>query len=193
MNKFFKNTLVIFLFTGMFFSAQAQTDNATASHEVSIKIPEVAILDVEPANNSFALAPTKPDEAGLALDFSNAINSDLWLNYSSIVGATSDASRTIDVKVGEGAIPDGLLLKVTASADNGSGDGKMGAPNALPITLSNTAQEIITGIGSCYTGSPENNGHQLTYALELDGAAGSYEKIDFDQSTTIKIVYTISE
>lgn len=192
MNKFFNNTLFICLFTGMFFTVQAQ-DNATAEHEVSIKIPEVAILDVEPTNNSFSLAPTEPDEAGFALDFSKAINSDLWLNYSSIVGSTSDKSRTIDVKIGEGAIPDGLLLKVTAGADNGTGDGTMGTPNPLAITLSSTAQEIITGIGSCYTGSPEKNGHQLTYALELNEAEGSYAKIDFDQSTTIKIVYTISE
>lgn len=193
MNKLFKNTLIVCFSMGLFFSTQAQTDNATASHEVSIKIPEVAILDVEPANNSFALAPTKPDEAGLALDFSKSLNSDLWLNYSSIVGSSSDKSRTIDVKVGEGSIPDGLTLTVTAGADNGSGDGKMGTPNALPITLSSTAQEIITGIGSCYTGSPEKNGHQLTYALALNTAEGSYGKIDFDQSTTIKIVYTISE
>jgi len=193
MNKFFNNTLLVCLLTGMFFTTQAQTDNATASHEVSIKIPEVAILDVEPANNSFSLAPTEPDEAGFALDFSKAINADLWLNYSSIVGSTSDKSRTIDVKVGEGSIPDGLLLKVTAGADNGTGDGVMGKPNPSAITLSNTAQEIITGIGSCYTGSPEKNGHQLTYALELNEAEGSYGKIDFDQSTTIKIVYTISE
>lgn len=193
MNKFFKNTLLFCFLTGTFFTTQAQTDNATASHEVSIKIPEVAILDVEPASNSFTLQPTEPEEAGLALDFSKAINSELWLNYSSIVGSTSDKSRTIDVKIGDGAVPDGLLLKVTAGADNGTGDGKMGTPSALPITLSNTAQEIITGIGSCYTGSPEKNGHQLTYALELNTADGSYEKIDFDQSQTITIVYTISE
>jgi len=193
MNKFFNSTLLVCLFTGMFFSTQAQTDNATASHGVTIEIPEVAILDIEPASNSFTLAPTKPDEAGLALDFSKAINSDLWLNYSSIVGSTSDKSRTIDVKVGDGAVPDGLVLTVTAGADNGTGDGTMGTPNALPITLSSTAQEIITGIGSCYTGSPERNGHQLTYALALNEADGSYGKIDFDQSQTIKIVYTISE
>jgi len=41
MNKLFKNTLIVFFIAGQFFSAQAQTDNATASHEVSIKIPEV--------------------------------------------------------------------------------------------------------------------------------------------------------
>lgn len=193
MNKLLTNTLFVLFFTGTFFTTQAQTDNATASHEVSIKIPEVAILDVEPANNSFSLAPTEPEEAGLALDFSKALNSDLWLNYSSIVGSTDDKSRTIDVKIGEGAVPDGLLLKVTASRDNGTGDGKMGTANPLAITLSSTAQEIITDIGSCYTGSPEKNGHQLNYALELNEAAGSYEKIDFNQSTTIKIVYTISE
>jgi len=193
MNKLFKNTLVILVFSTSLFSLQAQDDTNTDGHEVSITIPEVAILDVEPTGGSFSLAPEKPSEAGLALDFTNSNNDDLWLNYSSIVGATTDPSRTIDVKIQDGDdVPDGLLLKVTAGADNGTGDGVMGSPTGQ-LTLSNTAQKIITGIGSCYTGSPEKNGHQLTYALELDGTAGSYGKIDFDQSTTLRIVYTITE
>ncbi len=192
MNKLFRNTLIILAFSTIVFSLQAQ-DDATDGHEVSIKIPEVAILDVEPNGGSFTLAPEKPEEAGLALDFTNSKNDDLWLNYSSIVGSNTDPSRTIDVKIEDGgAVPDGLLLKVTAGADNGTGDGVMGSPVG-ELTLSNTAQKIINGIGSCYTGSPEKNGHQLTYVLELNEAAGSYGKIDFDQSTDIKIVYTITE
>ncbi len=192
MNKFFNNTLLVCLFTGMFFSAQAQADIATANHEVSISIPEVAILDIEPANNSFALAPVEPDEAGLALDFSNANNSELWLNYSSIT-STSAPNRTIDVRIGDGTVPAGLLLKVTAAAYSGAGDGKTGKPNASEITLSSTAQTIISEIGSCYTGDQAKNGHQLTYALELNSEANSYEKLDFEDNPTITIIYTISE
>jgi len=193
MNKFVTNTLCLLLFICSAASLKAQ-DNATDNHEVRISIPEVAILDIESTTStSFTLAPEKPTEAGLALDFSAAKNTDLWLNYSSIVGSTTQSERTIDVKIQDGsAVPEGLLLKVSAGADEGNGDGVMGTPVG-EITLSNTAQDFITGIGSCYTGSPANNGHQLTYVLELNSAAGSYGKIDFDESNSLKIVYTITE
>lgn len=191
MNNLLKNTLFVLFFSISFLSLQAQ-DGASDAHEVTIEIPEVAILDIEPANNAFSLAPTKPDEAGEALDFTKAINEDLWLNYSSIVGSRTDPSRTIDVKI-DGTVPSGMLLKVKAAADNGEGDGVMGEANAGTLTLSSTAQKIISGIGSCYTGSPEKHGHQLTYALELDGTEGSYGKIDFDEATSLKVIYTITE
>jgi len=193
MNKFFANTAVAVLLIGSAFTLKAQDTN-TDAHEVSINIPEVAILDIESTTStSFILAPEKPTEAGLALDFTDAKNSDLWLNYSSIVGSKTQAKRTIDVKVEDGsAIPDGLLLKVSATEDEGNGDGVVGKPVG-EITLSNTAQDFITGIGSCYTGSPAKNGHQLTYVLELNSEEGSYGKIDFDQSTSLKVVYTITE
>ena len=192
MNKFTK-TLLVLLLAVNFTNLMAQADTNEDGHEVQINIPEVAILDIEPAGNTITLAPEEPTEAGLALDFTNANNDDLWLNYSSIVGSTTDPSRTIDVKIEDGeAVPSGMVLKVTAAADNSSGDGVMGTPVG-EITLSNTAQNIITGIGSCYTGSPEDNGHQLTYVLELDAAAGSYGQIDFDDAASITIIYTITE
>ena len=193
MNKYFANTLSLLLLMCITFSLNAQDTN-TDAHEVSITIPEVAILDIESTSGtSFTLAPEKPTEAGFALDFTGATNSDLWLNYSSIVGSTTQANRTIDVKIQDGSnVPDGLLLKVSAASDIGNGDGVMGQPAGV-ITLSNTAQDFITGIGSYYTGSPANNGHQLTYVLELNTEDGSYGKIDFDQSTSVKIVYTITE
>ncbi len=193
MNKFFANTFCLVLLICGTISLKAQ-DNATDAHEVNIKIPEVAILDIESTSStSFTLAPEKPTEAGLALDFSEAKNTDLWLNYSSIVGSTTQSERTIDVKIQDGStVPEGLVLKVSAAADEGNGDGEMGTPVG-EITLSNTAQDFIKGIGSCYTGSPAKNGHQLTYLLELNSADGSYGKIDFDESTSLKIVYTITE
>ena len=192
MNRIFKGLLAVLFISCSFFTLNAQ-DDADDTHTVGITIPEVAILDIESATSTtISLAPTEPTEAGLALDFSGATDNSLWLNYSSIVGSTSDASRTVTVKIQSGAVPTGLLLKVTAAGDNGSGDGAMGT-SAAQLTLTGVAQSIITAIGSCYTGSPQLKGHQLTYVLELNAAAGSYASIDFDESNNVVLVYTISD
>ena len=190
MNKLFTSTLSVFFCLTLSINLMAQDDGNDA-HNVTINVPEVAILDIEPAaSTAITLAPEKPTEAGLALDFTNATNDELWLNYSSIIGSTTESSRNISVVIQSGTVPGGMVLKVTADVDAGNGDGTVGT-SAGEITLSGSAQNIITGIGSCYTGHPENNGHQLTYVLELD--AGNYSALDFDDSNVLSIVYTISD
>ena len=64
--------------------------------------------------------------------------------------------------------------------------------SAGQITLTSTDQTVISGIGSAYAADGSSNGHQLTYALELDPTAGSYAQIDFDEDVTLTITYTIS-
>lgn len=193
MNRIFKHTLfLVCFFSTNFYVLNAQSDNNTDAHEVGITVPEVAILDIEPSGSSFTLQPEKPTEAGMQLDFTNATNKDLWLNYSSIVGSSSNPARSVNVKIDGGAVPDGLLLKVEAGNDVGKGDGIVGVPTGV-VTLSENAQNLIDKIGSCYTNSPQENGHNLKYTLELNSAEGSYGKIDFDQTTTLKVIYTITE
>ena len=169
-------------------NANAQ-DDADDNHTVAISIPEVAILDLE-GSTSVSLSVDAPTEAGEAVDFSNATNNDVWVNYSSIVG-TSETSRTVAAKISSNAVPSGMLLKVTAGSDAGNGDGTMGTSSGT-VTLTSSDQTVITGIGSAYTADGSTNGHQLTYALELDPTAGSYAQIDFDEDVTLTITYTIS-
>jgi len=172
------------------FNTNAQ-DKADDSHTVAISIPEVAILDLEAkGGTTVSLSVEAPTEAGEAVDFSNATDNNVWINYSSIVGK-SETSRVVAAKISENSVPDGMLLKVTAAKDAGNGDGTMGV-SAGEVTLSSTDQKVITGIGSSYTADGAGNGHNLEYALELDPTAGSYSKIDFDQDVKLTITYTIS-
>ncbi|MCB0734288.1 MAG: hypothetical protein H6608_08620 [Flavobacteriales bacterium] len=171
--------------------ANAQ-DNETDDHTVQIEIPEVAILDLEAkSSTSITLTVDAPTEAGLPVSFANAKDSSVWINYSSIVGSTTEASRTVSAKISSGTVPGGMLLKVTAAADAGNGDGTVGA-SAGQITLASKDQTVVAKIGSCYTGDGASNGHNLYYSLELDPTAGSYADIDFDDATTLTIMYTIS-
>ncbi|MCB0669706.1 MAG: hypothetical protein KDC80_27965, partial [Saprospiraceae bacterium] len=130
--------------------------------------------------------------AGNALDFFEEQNSDLWINYSSIVGSKTEPSRDITAQITSGNVPEGLVLSVQASKDAGMGDGEMGRAKEM-IRLDDHVQEIITGVGSAYTGNGPSRGHQLTYVLSLDKKEGSYAKIDFDQSNTLAITYTLTD
>lgn len=170
----------------------AQDDNDDA-HNVVIKLPEVALLDLESsAGTAISLGPDAPTEAGEALDFSEETNSDIWINYSSIIGSKTEPSRDITVQITSGKVPEGLELTAIAAKDAGMGDGSMGTPTAK-IILDNSAQEIIKGVGSAYTGNGVSKGHQLTYQLALNEKQGSYAKLDFDNSNTLAITYTLTD
>ena len=177
----------LFMFIG---NVQAQ-DEQTQGHTVTINIPEVVLLDLEAAGSgSIILTPESPNTAGLQLDFTNVINNELWINYSSIVGGNTEPKRTVNVAV-TGTIPDGVNIKVSASNDVGKGSGAVGIPLG-EITLSNEAQAIITGIGSCFTGDGINKGHRLTYSLELK-SPDSYAALDYEQSRELTVTYTLSD
>ena len=143
----------------------AQSDNNTDEHGVAINIPEVALVDVEGSNRTITLAPETPTEAGEFLDFSNATDNSLWLNYSSVVGAKTEASRKVSVAITNGSVPGGMELYVAAGSIS-SGKGQTGTATGR-VKLSSTPSELVSGIGTCYTENGTEKGHQLTYSLGL--------------------------
>lgn len=172
-------------------SVNAQDTNQNA-HNVVIGVPAVALLDLEAASStSINLGPTAPTEAGLPVSF-NTVDTSIWINYSSIIGSTTEPSRLVTAQITDGTVPAGTQLKVLAASASGSGDGTMGAPSAQ-VTLTSSAQNVITGIGSSYTGNGVNNGHNLSYSLNLIASSGSYAQLDFDNSDTVTITYTLSD
>ncbi|HKI87647.1 MAG TPA: hypothetical protein VKA38_01380, partial [Draconibacterium sp.] len=82
----------------------------------------------------------------------------------------------------------GISLYLEASQYTGSGDGKLGHP-AGKINLTNQPQPIITGLGSCYTGDGINNGHSLSFSMEIS----DYSKIHAVDETKFTIMYTITD
>lgn len=164
--------------------AQVATDN----HSVGLTIPEIALLDVEPNTSTISLALTPPTEAGLPLTASTAAtNNSKWLNYTSAL-APSSTNRTVTVQVTSGTVPSGINLLLQAGSYSGSGAGTTGT-SVGQIALNNTAQNLITGIGGCYTGDGSSTGHRLTYTL----AISNYAQLNFSQSTNLQITFTISD
>ena len=172
--------------------ALCQDDNDDV-HNLIINLPEVALLDLEAAGaKDISLGPDAPTEAGEALDFSNESNSELWINHSSIVGAKSDPKKNITVQITSGALPSAMLLSVVVHKDAGAGDGTIGTPTTS-LVLNNKAQNIITGLGSAYTGNGPTRGHRLTYSLAFDTKKGAHTNLDFDRANTLTITYTLSD
>lgn len=171
---------------------KAQSDDTNDDHTITITVPEVALVDIEPsASKNISLGFTAPTEAGLPITPSGT-NNTLWLNYSSIKSA-ADATRNVSVKVN--SIIAGIDIRVTAAAAAGAGDGTLGTPSAQ-LTLTAADQTIISGIGSAYTGNGANNGHNLTYALAPGSSSGTiavYADLEAVASALATVVYTISD
>jgi len=179
-------------------NASFAQDTNSDSHTLTINIDEVALLDLEVAvgsSSAITLNGTAPTEAGLPMTFGDdATNATIWINYSSIVGSSTEPARNVSVQITDGVVPAGLKLTAVAAADAGAGAGTMGVPSAVLTLSADTAQDIITGVGSAYTGDKANSGHKLTYQLgyAID-AATDYADLDFDNSDVLTITYTLSD
>jgi len=110
-----------------------------------------------------------------------------WLNYSSIVDGKS--FNNISVQIRSGNLPTEVDIMLEVSEDSGAGAGKTGLPVGR-IKLTDFPQEIITGIGSCFTGRGEGKGHQLVFSWNWKPP---YDKIysNFD-NIEIAVIYTLT-
>ncbi|MFM9945401.1 MAG: hypothetical protein ACKVQB_09245 [Bacteroidia bacterium] len=150
-------------------------------------LPSIILMDIEPGSGAISLVITQPTEAGLPILASSATDNSKWLNYTSANVANS--SRKIMVQIASGTVPAGTALDLSVAAYSGGGaGGTFGTPNST-IQLSNSAQNLITGISSCYTGDGSNNGHQLTYSLRII----DYASVKTIIATTVVINFTFMD
>jgi hypothetical protein len=169
-------------------------DTNVANHTVGVTIGQLALVGIKGgATTSITISPTMPTVAGDSLSFATGTNnSELWLNYSSIVGSATGSSRTITAALSSATtLPQGLSLKLAATTVTSAGSkGTLGTTSlSTPATLTSTATNVITGIGSCHTSKGQNKGSNLTYSLVVNPTfyssivAGTY---------SATVVYTIT-
>jgi len=183
--------VLVFLTLVSYVNAQDAED---ANNTLSIDIPEVFIMDIESeGGQSISLIVEAPSEAGNMIDLTAAVDSSLWLNYSSVRSQAVESSRAIYAKVIGGSVPSGLKLRVKPQPYTGTGDGDLGLPSngTNGRVLVATDRKIIRNIKTCYTGDGTGNGHRLIYSLEFRN--NKYDKLDFDDSNTVTVLYTITD
>lgn len=173
-------TVIFLLLSG---SAEAQL---TAGAQLTVSVPENCLIDTNGAPVNLTLvAPV----AGSSVP--TVSNSSMYLRISSIV--PGNTKRKVTVKISSGTVPAGTQLTLGAAAStSSSGSGKRGTVGP-PVVLSTVDQTIISGIGSCYTGTGYTDGYRLTYTWGPYNPQTNYEMITATVTpVTITVLFTIS-
>lgn len=172
------------------FPAFCFAQNNAESHKVNIEIPEVALLGlVSDGAEIININSVSPSEAGNEMGFSKTQNENIWINYSSVIAQSNQRRKVVAVVQGE--LPKGIHLIVEASEVGGLGKGNRGESKGS-VVLSNEPSDVIIDIGSCYTGKGTNNGHRLTYKLQMDNSSEEYALLTGEQ-TSINVLYTLTD
>ena len=132
---------------------------ATSTQTVTMQVNAICVLAV--TGNPSTLTVSAPTTGGQTP--SNPSSNTTYAQYTSTVGASQTRKITAKWEAGDAA-PAGCSLKLTATPSGGTNQGA----TAGQITMSSTAQDVVTTIGSCATGTSGSNGAQLTYTLSVD-------------------------
>lgn len=164
-----------------FFSARLEAQ-AIAYNNFTITINDICNVRIYPAGTirMNLLAST----AGNSLD--NKTDASTYMQLTSI--APENEMRKITAIVSSGNVPAGTLFQLTAGACS-TGTGTRGTPSST-ITLDRNGQkDVVTGIGSCYTGTTSTSGYHLVYTWGVDPA--NYTQLRAISSVSITITYTV--
>lgn len=179
---------ISFFLIGFLVSIFCSARDKEGSHKARVAIPEVALLALQfEGTSALNMVGNAPDIAGDQVNLKSANSSKVWLNYSSVVAKNQKRKVTATV-VGE--VPKGVILRLNIMESSGQGRGEMGRSNGK-LALSNNPTDIISGIGSCYTGKGIQNGHLLSYEVEIDPAQ-LYQN-NQAQEATLSVVYTLTD
>ncbi len=188
-----RNATNTFLFTLLvFFISYANTstaqENNTAEIAINFKIPAIALVNfvVEGGEiKTYTYSTYGPNSVEQVI--TPTTYGKTWLNYSSIV--YSGLKNYITIHISSGTLPADVKLNVMVGADIGAGAGEMGS-SVGQVTLATYPQNIITDIGSCYTGVGTHKGHQLTYIW--DNPDSYNYSINYENGKSIAVTYTIT-
>ena len=181
-----KLTFAFIAFLGLGTVGAFAQDTDTDNHTVTIVVPNVTLLDIEPSGSkNISMSFTANGEAGLGLT-NPAANAVLWLNYTSVV--PTGITRKIVVKYTTSGLA-GVDVKVTPGSPVITGGGTGGTSGAV-VTLTSTDQSIVTGIGSVFTGNGASSGVNISYAIDAPSATfGSLVAA----STPVGVTYTLMD
>lgn len=181
---------IFILITTLFFiiNNDVYSQVSTGQVNVHLSLPEITLVDIEPSSSNsinFSISPALG--GGDSPEIQNTSNETLWINYTSALPDGLN-SRSINVEISQGTLPQGVALFLEASPYAGNGDGKLGVSDGR-IELSSQPKPIISGIGNCYTGDGVSNGHQLTFSIEI----ADYSEIYAVDNAYYLVLYTITD
>lgn len=150
----------------------------SATTAVSATVASFCLMAV--TSNAVTLTIANPASPGGIP--ANPVNSGTYAQYSSTVAAGVTRRVTAAWATGNAA-PTGCSLLLLATVPSGKGT------SAGTITLSTTAQNLVTGIGGCATGITATSGAQLTYTLSI----GTVTSLVANESKSATITLTLTD
>ncbi len=146
----------------------------------------VALVDFQGSDRTVTSNSPTEGEKSVEQIVTESTNDNTWLNYSSIV--PEGVTNYITAYISDGSLPSATSINLRIGEDVSAGAGATGIPGKK-IILSRYPQNIITDIGSCYTGRGTNKGHQLFFSLN-----GEDLNVEMPNSNeySISVTYTIA-
>lgn len=180
---------ICFAFFLLVLNEKAFPQMEEAEANVYFALPQIALVDIEPGlDNSIHFKVNASAESGESPFLELPVNDDLWINYSSSL-ATAQNSRSIVAEISQGEIPDGIRFYLEASNYSGTGGaGQVGQPSGR-IELNSQPRPIISNIGNCYTGDGINNGHRLSFSIDVS----DYSRVFSVDESSFVVLYTITD
>ena len=131
---------------------------STATQTLSMQVGSICVVSV--TGNPSTLSVAAPGTGGQTP--ASGTSNTTYAQYTSTVAAGQ--TRKITAAWGASdAAPAGCALKLTATPNVGTNQGT----SAGLVTLTSTAQDLVTTIKSCATGTSGSSGAQLAYSLDV--------------------------
>lgn len=185
-----KKTVLFISLVLMFqlFSAAVLAQNSSTTHvHLELKIPPIALINAATLNSQIISHSYSLSSSQVRQVITKTNMAQTWLNYSSVVRAGS--SNYITANISSGELPSDVTLKLAVSADSTTGAGALGTPVGV-VTLTHFPQNLITNIGSCYTGVGLNKGRLVHYIWVNPESYDYY--LRYQNGTPISVTYTIT-
>ena len=135
--------------------------SSTSTQTVAMQVNAICVAAV--TGNPSTLTVTAPTTGGQTPV--SVTSATTYVQYTSTVASGTARKITAKWETGDAA-PAGCALKLQATPAGGTNQGS----TAGQITMTSTAQDIVTTIRSCATGSGGTFGAQLSYALDVSDA-----------------------
>jgi hypothetical protein len=169
----------------MFFHPFLFSQNNTITQSFTIVVPQVMLVNAVDASGSPNAITLEMTTSAAGSKLQNATGT-TYAQVSSIIAP----GQNLRIQASYDQIPVGTTLQVTgALPSGGNGGGVFG--NSNTITLSTTAQDLITGIGSCYTNTGPGDGYKLNWQLST-GSLGTYSSIAATSGFSTTVTLTIT-
>lgn len=183
MKKLFVILSVLVIFTGFVFGATEAVSSIGATVE---DIAQLAIAYDTSAGAAFEIEVATTEGGIPTINWADSDGGDLQFTST----ASDTYTRAITAQITEGSLT-WFTLKVALGALNGSESGDCGDNLVETATTipSASAVDLVTGIGTGWTGTDEEDGYGITYSGDIVAASAADMDID---TYTITVTYTIT-